>query len=120
MWTDLEINRRVVVEKVSLLVGSFPNAAPHNPEAYTGMMVEEIIAANPTVSALEATCRELRRTKTFPPSIAEMLKELWAQAEMFHATEGIYEDDIEYIEKKRDKMGAAHDALVLKAREAAE
>src|SRR5262245_285185 len=47
-WTDREITRRVVAEKVSLLVGSFPNAAPPNAETYMGMMVEEIIAANPT------------------------------------------------------------------------
>src|SRR6516164_6021469 len=59
-YTKTEITRRVVLEKIGLLVGSFPNATPHNMETYVGMLAEEIIAANPRVSVLEATFRELR------------------------------------------------------------
>jgi hypothetical protein len=31
------------------------------------------MVARPTAVALESACREIRRTKTFPPSIAELL-----------------------------------------------
>jgi hypothetical protein len=54
------------------LIGGFPNASPHAPEVYTRLLVEEIVAANPDAVALEATCREIRRTKTFAPSIPEL------------------------------------------------
>jgi hypothetical protein len=111
-----EITRRVVTEKVGLLIGSFPNAGPHNPEAYMGMMIEEIIAANPSASALEATCRELRRTKNFAPSTAEVLKELHKQeAELWGECLCIWEDDIEWWVKERERLIEA-----AKAREAKE
>jgi hypothetical protein len=116
-WCEHEITRRVVSEKISLLIGSFPNAGPHNPETYMGMMIEEVIAANPSASALEATCRELRRTKNFAPSIAELLKELRRQAEQWRNVLGLGEDDIEYwqrlrarqIAEARGKTSAVHE-----------
>lgn len=75
------LTRRVVSEQVAMLIGSFPNANPHSSEVYVPMLIEEIIAANPRASALESTCREIRRTKTFLPAIAEVLKVLREQAE---------------------------------------
>jgi hypothetical protein len=95
-WTKREISRRVVAEKVGLLLGSFPNAAPHNAESYVGMMIEEIIAANPAVSVLEATCRKIRRTKTYAPTISEVLSELREQAKWWGDCLQVWEDDIEY------------------------
>jgi hypothetical protein len=68
------LKRRIIEEQVALLLGSFPNAGPHNPAVYSGMLVEEIVAAEPCAVALEATCREIRRTKNFAPTIAEVLK----------------------------------------------
>jgi hypothetical protein len=104
-YKESEITRRVVTEKVGLLIGSFPNAGPHNPEAYMGMMIEEIIAANPSASGLEATCRELRRTKNFAPSTAEVLKELHKQeAELWGECLCIWEDDIEWWVKERERL----------------
>lgn len=73
VWTDWQITRRVVSEQVGALLGSFPNAVPHAPKVYTTMLIEEIIAANPSALALESACREIRRSKTFAPAIAEVL-----------------------------------------------
>lgn len=116
-WKTHEITRRVVTEKIGLLIGSFPNAGPHNAEAYIGMMIEEIIAANPSASALEATCRELRRTKNFAPSIAEMLKELQAQAEKWDASLQLWEEEIAYWNKRRQELVAAAKAQAVKQAE---
>ena len=38
------------------------------------MLIEELVAANPTAVELEAACRWVRRNCTFAPSVAEMLK----------------------------------------------
>jgi hypothetical protein len=119
VWTKWEITRRVVTEKVGLLIGGFPNAGPHNPEAYMGMLIEEIIAANPRVSVLEATCRELRRSKNFAPSIAEVLKELKAQANKWYDALEIDEGDIEHWQKEHENLRAASRAKEAKAGEAA-
>jgi hypothetical protein len=71
------LSRRVVSEQVSLLIGGFPNTGSvGSPEVYTKMLVEEIIVANPSAMALESVCRQLRRTKTFLPAIAEVLEVL--------------------------------------------
>lgn len=106
-WTLREITRRVVTEKVGLLLASFPNASPGNGEGYVGMLIEEIVAANPSASALEATCRELRRSKNFAPSIAEMLKELRTQTESWDECLYLWEDDIGHWEQRRQELVAA-------------
>jgi len=80
-WTGAQIKRRVVSDQVGLLIGSFPNGTPNSPAVYMKLLVEEIIVANPRVIPLEATCREIRRTKTFLPAIAEVLSILRRQVE---------------------------------------
>lgn len=74
-----KLRRRAVAEQIGLLIGSFPNAVPHNPEAYTGMLIEEVIASGASAVALEATCRIIRRTQKFPPAISEVLEILQEQ-----------------------------------------
>jgi hypothetical protein len=112
-----EITRRVVTEKVGLLLASFPNASPGNGEAYLGMMIEEVIAANPRASALEGACRALRRTKNFAPTICEMLKELRAQAEMFDKVLGVWEEELEWAVQERERLVAAYEARLAKEAE---
>ena len=94
--THSQITRRVVSVQVGLLIGSFPNATPNSPEVYTRMLIEEVVAANPSASALEATCRQIRRTMRFAPTIAELLGVLRQQQETWSEHLGIGEDDIEY------------------------
>ena len=91
-----ELTRRVITEKIGLLIGSFPNSSPHDAETYMGMLTEEVFAANPRASALEATCRDLRRTQKFAPAIAEVLATLRKQAETWSEVLYIRDDDIAY------------------------
>jgi hypothetical protein len=70
------IKHRVVKEQIALLIGSFPNGQPHNPEIYTNMMVAEILATYPSAIELEATCRTIRRSKNYLPTIKEVLEVL--------------------------------------------
>jgi hypothetical protein len=71
--TEWRLARRIIFEQVASLLGSCAGA-PQVPEVYTPMLIEEIVAANPTAVQLEAACRWVRRNCTFAPSIAEMLK----------------------------------------------
>jgi hypothetical protein len=72
--SDAVLFRRVIAEQVGLLLGSYPNAVPHDPEAFVLMMIEEIARAEPSAIDLERACRSLRRTLKFPPTIPEMLE----------------------------------------------
>jgi hypothetical protein len=60
------------------------------------MLIEEIVAANPSASALEATCRQIRRTLRFAPTIAELLGVLRQQHEAWSDRLHILEDDVAY------------------------
>jgi hypothetical protein len=90
-----EITPRVISEKISLLIGSYWNAQPHDPQRYMAMMVQEILAANPRASALEATCREWRRTQKFAPNPAEILPMLRKHAEIWNSVIDACEEDVE-------------------------
>jgi hypothetical protein len=68
-----QITKGRVAKHIALLIGSFPNANPADPETYTKMLIEEVVAAAPTVTALEAACRKVRRTAKFLPTISEVL-----------------------------------------------
>jgi hypothetical protein len=100
--SDFVIKRRVVSEHLELLIGSFPNFAPASPETYVRMLTEEILAAKPKVRALESTCREIRRSMTFVPSVAEFLKVLRRQMQWWSDHEYVDRDDIRYWQAKLD------------------
>ena len=69
------------------------NKKPQQPKLYARLLTEEVIAARPRACALEATCREIRRTMTFLPSTAELLKILGAQMERWSGYAEISEQD---------------------------
>jgi hypothetical protein len=104
VWTTQQITRRVVAEEVAMLIGSFPNANPTSPKVYVRMLIEEIMAANPSFVALEGTCRELRRTKTFAPTIAEVLEVLRKQEECWSEQHGYILDLEDYLEEPASKL----------------
>jgi hypothetical protein len=88
------ISRRFVTEQVALLVGAFTQSPP-SPGVYTRMLVEEIRAARPNASAAEATCRVIRRTSTFLPAVAEVLKVLRDQMKLWDERFCIHKSEIE-------------------------
>src|SRR5215831_8363736 len=54
--------------------GELSNARPGTPKVFGRMLTEEVYANSPNACVLESACRQVRRTKDFPPSIAEVLK----------------------------------------------
>jgi hypothetical protein len=69
---------------IAMLVGSIPNATPGNPEAYVGMMVEEVMATEGvTLPALESACSQIRRTVKFTPSISEVIEAIQEQIKLW-------------------------------------
>ena len=106
--TDRVIKQRFVSEQAAIPIGSFPNANPSSPEMYLRMLVEEIIAANPRASALEATCRHIRRTATWLPTVAEFLKVL--RTEMERWEERVWgESDLEHYRNRIEERKAAEE-----------
>lgn len=104
--TRYQLTRRVVSEQVAMLIGSFPNSTPHSPEMYTRMLVEEIVTANPSATALEATCRQIKRTMKFVPTIAELLVMLFDQQMICDNRSDVGEDDIAYWREQLAKRVA--------------
>lgn len=68
--TDKEIREHLAI-LLGCLAGSKGDAA-----TFGKMLMIDVRAAAPSIGALEAACRKLRRTCTFVPSIAEVLKAL--------------------------------------------
>jgi hypothetical protein len=121
------ISRRVVGEQVGLLIGSFPNATPHTPKVYEGMLIEEIIAAAPSPIVLELVCRSIRREHKFPPTSAEVLKKLeddgcwWEEIKGCEAIDYCNWDALaEMIGEKLAKLPAAIAAAEAREAEVAE
>jgi hypothetical protein len=61
---------------LALLLKSFPNAGAADAEVYGGMLVQDVAAAQPAIGDIEETCRHIRRTSRFLPTIAEVLETL--------------------------------------------
>jgi hypothetical protein len=60
LWDDRDgrINaRKVVGEAMGLLIGSFPNTAPHSPKVYTAMLIEEHFSNAPLRLSRSAQAR---------------------------------------------------------------
>jgi hypothetical protein len=66
----------IIAAKVADMLGSFPNAGPHDPERYVPALIEEIIGHGDLGPVIESAIRHVVRQSKFPPSIAEMLKAL--------------------------------------------
>jgi len=110
-----QIRKAQVAKHVSLLVGSFPNAAPGNPEVYVMMLVEEIIADAPSVPVLESTRRIIRRTQKFLPAISEVLEILKEEKKWDKCLDGFQCDDV--AEALREKLDAEKQRREAEAKE---
>ncbi len=74
--TEIEIREHLAI-LIACLAGSKADAA-----VYGRMLVIDVGAASPSIGALEAACRKLRRTCTFTPAISEVLTAI-AEAEKY-------------------------------------
>jgi hypothetical protein len=85
------LTRRFIGEQLALMLACI-NQKPQDKKLYARMLIEEVIAANPRAVTLEATSREIRRTKTYLPSIAELLNVLHPQEEKWDGYVELGED----------------------------
>lgn len=67
-------DRRKTELLVAVMVDGYPNARPHSPEAYVESLVHEAAVERFPAGVVAQACRELARTKPFPPSVAEFLE----------------------------------------------
>jgi hypothetical protein len=65
-----------IANHLGLLVKSFPNVGKGDIEIYGKILPHDVAAQRPTVGAIEAACRHLRRTARFIPTIAEVISAL--------------------------------------------
>jgi hypothetical protein len=66
-----------IKREIGGLIACYPSQA--DVSIFVAYAVEEVAIELPTIFALVAACRELRRTKTFRPSIAEIIEALQAK-----------------------------------------
>jgi hypothetical protein len=66
-----------IKQAIGGLIACYPSQA--DVSIFVAFAVEEVAVELPSVYTLAAGCRELRRTKTFRPSIAEILEALQAK-----------------------------------------
>jgi hypothetical protein len=79
--SDLEIGKHLGV-----LVKCFPNTGTADRETYGSVLVLDVIAAQPSISDVEAACRMLRQTSNFMPTIAEVLTALHVEKQRREGT----------------------------------
>ncbi len=60
--------------ELSLLVAAYPNAARSDLSAYGALLLKDVAAQQPSSYALATACKQLRRSKKFIPSVAEVLE----------------------------------------------
>jgi hypothetical protein len=103
------MTRSQVAKHVSLLIGSFPNANPGDPETYTKMLIEEIMAAVVSVVSLETACRNIRRSAKFLPTISEVLEAIKEANSLWSKRWEAIECFEEAAEELRTKLTAEKD-----------
>ncbi len=59
---------------VGVLIDSFPNARPHDPETYLEALVAELAAGEYPAMAVAKACNMLVRSSKFVPSVAEVVQ----------------------------------------------
>ncbi len=71
--------RAEVAKMIAILMGSFPTSKIPEPEIFVPALLDDVMALDPTFVEMEATCRHLRKTKKFMPSISEVIETLEEQ-----------------------------------------
>ena len=112
---DGELKRAAVAKRLAGLVGSYPAGTPGDPDAYSMALIEHVMALDDvSFLALDDACRIVAESKTFLPAIAEVLKVLREQQQLWRrrmsAIDGI---------KSRAQAIASHIARIKPALDAA-
>jgi hypothetical protein len=76
LFDDSPAGKDEIATELMRLVACFPNATRANLKIYSEQLAEDVISVSPGRIVLRLAMRNLRRTSTFLPSIAEALKEI--------------------------------------------
>ena len=93
-WWDMDMGTPSygeVSKMVGKLMGSFPTSKIPSPDVFVRVLMEDLMELNPDFPEMEVTCRQLRKTKTFMPSISEILEEFEKQQKLWHRRWDTYE-----------------------------
>lgn len=99
---DLNPKRHYIAKQVAVLLGSIPNGTPADPEVYTAMLIEEVLALGVYKHAIESGMRRCRRTTKFLPAISEVLailkeeNKLWDRRLSIHS----FDDRIDILREQ--------------------
>ena len=64
-----------VAKMITILMGSFPTSKIPEPEIFVRVLMDDVMALEPSFVEMESTCRHLRKTKKFMPSISEVIED---------------------------------------------
>jgi hypothetical protein len=79
-WDDNdEVQQSEIAMMVAKLVGSFPTSNIPDPKVFVRVLIEDVMAYNPSFVVLDDACRKLRTEQKFMPSIAEVVAEIERQ-----------------------------------------
>jgi hypothetical protein len=92
-----------VARMIAVLMGSFPTSKIPEPEIFVRVLMDDVMALDPSFVEMESTCRELRKTKKFMPSVSEVIEELEEQKELW----GRRSDVVWYLEEWYDDLRPA-------------
>jgi hypothetical protein len=78
LWPNEDIHlpsRAFYVQRLALLVNSFPSAAPHSPGVYTQVLVSRVAVKEPSCMVVESACNELVDSYKYSnaPNIADLM-----------------------------------------------
>jgi hypothetical protein len=65
-----------IKRQLQMLIGAFPNTSKQDLSLFGVALLEDVVAATPTIGALTDACRHLRRSCRFVPAICEVLNAL--------------------------------------------
>jgi hypothetical protein len=84
-WTDknAEPKRSEVAKMIGGLVGSFPTSNVKDPEVFCRNLLDDVLALRPFFVVLETTCRSLRTSQKFMPTISEVIAEYKKQVKIW-------------------------------------
>ena len=87
---DGDVQRAQVSKMLAIFMGSFPTSNIKQPQIFTMQLLDDVMEREPSYAVLESTCRALRRTQKFMPSIAEFVAELDKQEDEWGARGGAH------------------------------
>ena len=72
-----------VAKMITILMGCFPTSKIPEPEIFVRALMDDVMALDPSFVEMESTCRELRKTNKFMPTISEVIEKLEEQQELW-------------------------------------